>query len=149
MTSLVQWVRKTLFYCPFVPCRAILLHIIGSEKLKVTSSTHPLMLDHGRHKGGYRGGHSLQSILSSPELARVWNPCPDQLEKNGSCAVMGLTGTWGHAGPKGRGMVIRLSGPPRSSQAKVTDRPSQRITGGDCGGSTSRSFLPIEVSCGR
>lgn len=58
------------------------------------------------------GAHFLQPTLSSAALARVWNPCPDQLEKEWKLwAAVGLTGAWGHAGPRGRGMVIRLSGP--------------------------------------
>ena len=61
----------------------ILLNIIASAKLKVTPSAHSLMLDHGRHRDG-PGSGSLHPIHSSGELARVWNPCPNTLEKNGS-----------------------------------------------------------------
>lgn len=41
------WLEKALFCCPFTPLGPIFLNIHGSEKLKVTSSTHSLVLDQG------------------------------------------------------------------------------------------------------
>lgn len=74
--------------------------------------------------------HFLQLTPSSVESARVWNPCPDQLETNRIWAEMGLTGAQGHAKPKGRGMVSSLSEPHTlSRQRLLTDLPGGSLEG--------------------
>lgn len=76
---------------------------------------------------GTEVAHFLQSTSYSEESARACNPCPDQLEKDGNWAAMGLTGAQGHARPKGTEMVI--------SQSESYTLPRQRLLRGLLGGS--------------
>lgn len=92
------WSGKALFCCSFISLEPTFLNMKGSEKLKVTPSTHSLMLDQGM---GMEVAHFLQPTSYSEESDRACNPCPDQWEKDGNWAAMGLTGAQGYARPKG------------------------------------------------
>ena len=80
--SLGRW----LFSCPCSPSGTTnTAYHTCSKKLKVSSSTYSLMLNHrGRMGWAWRGSTSSNFLHSFEESARPWNPCPDQSEKNGN-----------------------------------------------------------------
>ena len=77
---------RWLFSCPCSPSgTANTAYHTWSKKLKVSSSTCSLMLNHRGHMGcGMEVVHFLQLPPSFEESARTWNPCPGQSEKNGN-----------------------------------------------------------------
>ena len=77
---------RWLFSCPCSPSGTTnTAHHTCSKKLKVSSSTYSLMLNHrGRMGWAWRWSTSSNVLHSFEESARPWNPCPDQSEKNGN-----------------------------------------------------------------
>ena len=141
---------RWLFSCPCSPSGTTnTAYHTCSKKLKVSSSTHSLMLNHrGRMGWAWRWSTSSNFLPSFEESARTRNPCPDQSEKNGNS---GWKGNWQglgvmHGLNKGRGIAVSLSDPRHSAQAKAAGSSACSWLRGDCGGLASgESFLPIQA----